>query len=320
MNVRTIVNAPARLHLGLFDLGHATRRSFGGVGFMIDEPRAVVEAIKSDNTRVYSDYLSLETTRGLQGRVEDLRRQLGTGPVAIFVRRGPPEHIGLGSKTCLTLACLTAASTIWDRQLSYEQLQRASGRGGASGIGVTGFFTGGFVIDAGHKGKRSLLPSARHHPTGVPPAVVSIAAPGNWLVTLFMPSGKRVSGEAEVEFFRQATPIPRSEILEQMMLAYHELAPAVMENDIYAFGAAMAEFIGLGFKAREISNQSPGVSKLIADLSRISPCVGMSSMGPLVFTVSDGPLAGIASIDPTVTILGVTRIASSGFQVSHAES
>ena len=162
------------------------------------------------------------------------------------------EHVGLGSKTAVSLATLTAASAARSVRVSNRELQRLCGRGGGSGVGIHGFFVGGFLADAGHKGRLPLLPSAQQAPTSAPTLILRIGGPDGWCISLFLPQGVRMSGDEETNFFRRVTPVPKSEIFAQIGLAYQTIVPAIIEDDLEQFGAALASFSTIGLKGRDI--------------------------------------------------------------------
>lgn len=288
MTVEVSVDAPSRLHLGLFDLGHVTARTFGGMGIMVREPRTRVEASRADLVSVDASGVSESTRRFLEHKVSQLGAHLGASGVAIRVREAPPEHVGLGSKTSLVLATLTAAASAWKRACSRDRLLALSGRGGTSGIGINGFFSGGLLVDAGHAGRVPLVPSSARVPSATPPVVLHRHLPPDWHITLVL-DRREVgrSGADETKFFRESTPIPAQEVWKAVTIAYHEAIPALDAGDISAFGNALRDLSTVGFKRREIDGQSVSTRSLLSVLQEATPCAGMSSMGPLLYVISD---------------------------------
>jgi beta-ribofuranosylaminobenzene 5'-phosphate synthase len=321
MRSSTTVIAPARLHLGLFDLGNATSRTFGGVGLMIENPPTVVTVRRSSATRIEGGSLSDDARLVLERRVLRFVERQGFGPVSVQIENHAPEHVGLGSKTSLILATLTAISELSEVGQDHASIRLASGRGGTSGIGINGFFTGGFLVDAGHRGKRPWLPSAHQSPSGTPVMVTQMPIPIHWRISLFLPDGRRLSGSDEAAFFQRSTPIPRLEVFEQIAIAYHELAPAVIDDDLDAFGDALQRLSRLGLKSREITNQGPQVAYAMTRLREIVPCVGMSSMGPLLFAISrDEPPIEFLGLHEELGYMGCTLAANQGYRARHDES
>lgn len=319
MKRNVTIIASSRIHIGLLDLGRVTQRTFGGLGFMLEVPAVEVAAQPSSD-------IALSCPRGMQGatrqylasRIQRLVAAFPGSGVRIQIKTHIPEHVGLGSKTSTTLAVLVAAVRATDRNLDNLTLQRLSGRGGASGTGIHGFFTGRFIVDAGRPGALPLLPSSLQASTGIPTLIKTALMPPNWRVTLTLPPGVHSSGEAESLFFQRVTPIPRSEILEQFGIVYHGLLPALLERDLDQFGDALYAFSKLGFKAREITAQGKAVTDTIAALQTVAPCVGMSSMGPLVYAITNNTILDKLPALPLGTlVIGDTVCARSGFKIRY---
>src|ERR1700730_5064703 len=137
MSAVTHVRASSRIHLGLLDLGRATGRTFGGLALMLAEPPTEIVARTASHTQlIFPPALRSDTKNFLTRRLLALI-QTTPGPGAhVEIRTSIPEHIGLGSKTSMTLATLFAAATATGRQLDAQALQRLSGRGRASAIGI----------------------------------------------------------------------------------------------------------------------------------------------------------------------------------------
>jgi len=174
-------------------------------------------------------------------------------------------------------------------------IQRLSGRGRTSGIGIHGFFSGGWIVDVGQQAGSPLLPSAANRKREVAVALTRIESP-DWPVGLFHPYGASLSGIGEIDFFRASTPIGEHEVLRALACLYHGMLPALLTRDIDSFGDALRSFQSLGFKRKEIDQQAANIKRLIGDLRDVAPGVGMSSMGPLIFAFGGAPddLAAIA--------------------------
>ena len=94
------------------------------------------------------------------------------------------------------------------------------------------------------------------------------------------------SGVDEAAFFRANTPVPIDDVFESIAIAYHSLAPAVMNADLPLLRVGISRISQLGFKKCEINGQSEDVRTLMAALFGYDKCaVGMSSMGPLVYVI-----------------------------------
>jgi beta-ribofuranosylaminobenzene 5'-phosphate synthase len=287
-----VVRAFPRLHMALLDLGHATPRRYGGIGVTLNGPILEVSAHSSDRNRVEAadalldERALLDLDRIVSGAISE--EALPT--TCILVQRMPPQHVGLGSKTALLLATLTALTESTGKQLSKERIVQLSGRGGTSGIGVNSFFRGGFIADAGHPDdpNRPLMPSSASLPRHPPPILVSLATPSEWEFQLFLPDGHRYSGGAEVKFFETHTPVDKDETYKAIALAYHGVAAAFAAKDLPLLRMSLAAIHQLAFSRVMLAHQTLQVSATIEKLMQLkSVAVGMSSMGPLVYAIAE---------------------------------
>jgi beta-ribofuranosylaminobenzene 5'-phosphate synthase len=284
----TIVRAFPRIHVALADLGRATARAYGGAGFALQGPALAVSAVSSDEQSLIGfDSLDEQAYREVQDALARLEAHVGRGMPYEFALQGPVrQHIGLGTKTALILATLQAAALASGHELPMSVLQLLSGRGGASGVGINTFFTGGFVIDSGHRqgSVPDLFPSSARTPSEIPPVTARLFMPPTWRFRIFLPPGRRVSGQEEKDFFESVIPVARAEVLETIALLFNGLAPAVATEDLGAFATCLLALHQTGFKKRELGAQTEEVRGLLAEASTLGPA-GLSSLGPLVYTV-----------------------------------
>ena len=208
-------------------------------------------------------------------------------PVETIVHGHAPQHVGLGTKTALKLAVVSAYHRLVETPTDRAAQQRLSGRGGASGIGIHGFFEGGVLWDVGKPAEavEALLPSGAGLATSTPTLMMRQAFPSSWRVGLCLPRAQRSHGEDERRFFEANTPIPRDEALETMVLLYHGVLPAFRQADIALLASSLAAVSQTGFKRLEIERCGVPVLKLLGDLGARGYAAGMSSMGPLVYVI-----------------------------------
>lgn len=205
------------------------------------------------------------------------------------IKMMPPQHVGLGSKTSLLLAALKAWANYSEVHPSDSELQSFSGRGGASGVGIHGFFRGGFIVDTGRPstGRRMHKPSAAQRPKDVPLLAMRYQVKDDWRFTLLLPKGRKYAGRAEIEFFRRNAPIPAAEVREAVEITYHGIAPSILTGDIESLKVALKRLHRCGFKQRELRAQTEDVARLLAELHGLEGCAaGMSSMGPLIYVIA----------------------------------
>jgi len=188
------------------------------------------------------------------------------------------------------LAAATGAAHLLGLEHSHNRIALDSERGGTSGIGVNCFSVGGVVFDGGRivAANEPFSPSRYSKPDRHPPVISRLELSSRWRVTLCIPPGSAPHGEDELDFFTRQMPLPADESLKSIALAYHGVAPAILEEDLRALGAAIRELHLIGFKKREVERQDHSTQSLLRDLQvRREIAAGMSSLGPLVYTITE---------------------------------
>jgi beta-RFAP synthase len=289
------VTAASRLHFGLFALpatGVAhwpnsegqpalPARRFGGIGLMIDQPGVQVSARPADAWSASGP--SSERALAVAQRFIALLPEHAERQFEIVVDRCAPEHAGLGVGTQLSLAvtravAIAAGHADWD---AIELAQR-TGRGLRSSIGIHGFQQGGFLVEGGKFGEDA-----------VSPLLVRYPFPADWQVLLILPRGRQgTHGAEEREAFATLTQnerdLRRTEILSRVALL--GLLPALLEQDLPAFGESLYEFnrrAGEWFLPWQGGvYASPAIEERIAWLRQHGiRGVGQSSWGPVMFAI-----------------------------------
>lgn len=314
-----------RLHAGLFDLGTATPRQYGGVGMALEGPPTVVRVQRAPRQASHELYLiDMAARRDIEVALTRLDASWDIPPLTVTVDAIPPQHVGFGTKTTLVLAVLKAASEVAALGLDEIHLQRLSGRGGTSGIGIHTFFRGGLVIDGGHRSDppRIYGPSSSSASIAVPPLIAHVSIPAHWCVTLLLAEGARRAGAAERAAFDEMTPVPDEEVRATIALAVMGMAASAATEDLPTFATALAAIQRTGFKAKEVSTQPDAVRTLLAALAELPACAaGMSSMGPLVFAISDREDASVRdqivrlAEERRATVVGTVGLRNQGFDV-----
>jgi beta-ribofuranosylaminobenzene 5'-phosphate synthase len=284
------ISSPSRIHCGLMDLGGATLRRYGGAGFMLDSPRTQVRvAARSGNHPSTFQGFSEEQRLAIEKALSNLAMKAELPGFDMEAVELPPAHCGLGSTTAIVLSVLAGLRETARLPVSDHDLQEASGRGGASGVGVHGFFRGGFVVDSGHASANSteFLPSRATMPESIPLPTTFLAIPSDWTFALVLLDAEGISGSREVEFFRAHTPLERNEVLESLALLYHGVVPAVAGADIQLLKEALRGIHAWGFKRIELEAQSETVRDAFDALNSLADCaVGLSSIGPMLYVIA----------------------------------
>lgn len=280
-----------RLHVCLIDLGNATFRKYGGAGFYIGGPPIEIEAAASRKTKLFGlERLDRQVGTKVERAIERLKLLYPQANAKVILKTAPPQHIGLGTSTSLLLGVLKAIDVVTGTGLPDTTLQTLSGRGGASGIGVNAFFSGGFLVDAGHDAQRSrgFAPSSSRSGFIIPPVICRLSIPQSWRFHLILLPGYRASGSIEKQFFRSNTPIPARDVLKTLSLVYHGIAPAVSHQDMGMLRESLQGLHNYGFKRKEVRRQPRVVQEFLRALNRETHLPGgMSSLGPLIYAVAD---------------------------------
>lgn len=197
-------------------------------------------------------------------------------------------HVGLGSATGIRLASIEALAIVNESSIDRAAIVRASGRGGTSGIGVNSYFDGGLVCDLGRACGGEFLPSSRAE-SSLPPLVLPSVAMPDWPILLCLPRDIPAKTQAEeVEFFERTTPLSAEASYEASYIAMFELYAAAVGADFAAFCRGVERMQTTAWKRAERAEYGTGLTA-ISDGLRAggARCVGMSSLGPLLFCLAD---------------------------------
>ncbi|MDI6902183.1 MAG: beta-ribofuranosylaminobenzene 5'-phosphate synthase [Methanocellales archaeon] len=277
------IRTPSRIHITLIDLNGALGRVDGGIGIALDHPSLVISAEKADE-------VSVEGKSALSERIRKSAELIAKnhGGVHMVIEEDIPPHIGLGSGTQASLAGGMAANMLYDLGLSVREMAKIVKRGGTSGIGVTAFEKGGFILDGGHKfHEKGFMPSAASR--APPPPVLLHHDFPDWDIVLAIPHLKGASGMREVNIFQEECPIPLGEVQALSHIILMELLPALIEEDLHGFGSAINRIQKIGFKRREVELLPQAREIMDVMLQSGAEGAGMSSFGPLVYGITDSP-------------------------------
>ena len=286
--MKVYVRTPARLHLGLIDLGGELGRVFGGIGVAINRPNVILEAESSQNLEFKG-----EKSENLRPIVELLLKKYNIKPqVSINVRQTIPEHVGLGSGTQLSLAAAVAVSRLFRLNVSVESLARLTGRGHVSGVGTALFEQGGFVVEAGLKSQGNKPnPQALEN---LPPVIFRQSFPEDWFFVVAIPDVKKgLSGQEEATAFKHLQPMHKEKAALISHLIVMGLLPALKERDIETFGKSLTEIqsiVGDYFATVQGArfSSSPAGDCIKHMLENGAHGAGQSSWGPTVYGLAHG--------------------------------
>jgi beta-RFAP synthase len=293
------VKAPARLHLGMFDLSGTLGRRFGGLGAAIAKPAVVLQATPSEQLTAYGP----QADRVL----EFARRYLtsvGLRVGANFrIEQAIPSHVGLGSGTKLGLAVAQALATLYGQPTDPYALAQAVGRGMRSAVGLWTFAQGGFVVEGGHWPENN-LPA---------PLLVRYSIPANWYCVVAIPDQVTgLSGHAEASAFAQLdVPVEQAARIAHVVLM--SLLPALVERQLVEFGAALTQvqrLVGDCFSPVQGGQFSNSTSTRLIEalLAGGAAGAGQSSWGPTVYGLAANETQGHRLVKLAEEILAGTGV------------
>jgi beta-RFAP synthase len=268
------VRTGARLHFGPLSYRPPLGRHFGGVGMMIDQPGVQI-TVEATPDRIPRPVHSSRVVRLLDAifQSEPELRQ----PVEIDVVQEIPPHSGLGSGTQLAMALAEGLLALQSRKRTAVELARLGQRGDRSAIGLLGYESGGFLVDAGHRQAEAF---------GALAAQVPVPSP--WRIILVRPHGSQgIFGAMEMTAFQKLPPMDAGLSGELCRLTLTEMLPALHQADFQAFAAALYEFGQLvgGFFSESQGGEfaHPVIRKLASQLPELrARGMAQSSWGPTV--------------------------------------
>lgn len=318
------LNSFPRIHLTLIDLGYASLRVNGGIGFALDGLPSTVVASRADNDKlIIPAHFDAQGRRDLEEALVRLREYEEYPPTELTVTCSVPQHVGFGTKTSTILGVLQAVSLLYEIQIGDAELVRLSRRGTTSGIGIATFFCGGLIADAGRKrvGRDEFQPSGSAQLRSPSTSIVRLSMPAQWQCHLILPQGTLRCGVDESTFFRLHTPIGKREVLKVFAAVYHGICPAVAEADFQLFRQALIEVHRLGFKHREVCGQPRVVTEVLRRINaNVRLAAGMSSMGPLIHVMEEGEGESVCYLsaicaEAGARYLGTFPLRNTGFEI-----
>jgi beta-ribofuranosylaminobenzene 5'-phosphate synthase len=264
-------------------------RKNGGIGFAVRTPQAVVEAQPAIRLALYDERavpMTPQELSRLESALEGMMQHLQlTQPAEIRIRGEMRTHVGMGSGTAIRLGAIESLARINGLDLPPSDLVFHSGRGGASGIGINTYFEGGLVCDLGipNDGKPH-KPSSSGRPAALPLVLSKVRLP-EWPMLLCIPRDVALKTQPEEEaFFSRTAPIPASASFSAAYVALFEIYAGAVEGDYEGFCRGVAHMQDTFWKSAERAACGPRLIEIAEYLLRNGmDCVGMSSLGPMLF-------------------------------------
>lgn len=281
--LRSVAEAPARLHLGFLDPSATLGRRFASLGLVIDGFATRLELLPAAANQVElrtaeSEALATRLAQQLAG----LQRATGAlEPLRVILHQAPPSHAGLGSGTQLALALGHAFASAHGLDLDTPTIAALLGRGERSGVGIAGFQSGGLLLDGG--------PGADGR---VAPVLARVDFPDEWRVILILDDAlDGLHGAAEREAIEAMPPFPCELAAELCHLTLMCVLPAAIERNFAPFArgiSAIQQHIGEYYAPAQGGSMftSARVGKAIGWIgAHHCAAVGQSSWGPTGFAI-----------------------------------
>ena len=291
------VKTCARFHLGLLDNNGEMGRVYGSIGLAVNYPRLVLRAETAERLLVEGP----ETERVTTYAQRFVHRYGFPAGAHLNLLSSIPPHVGLGSGTQLALAVGTALARLAGQRLSIGEIALAVGRGVHSGIGISTFRYGGFVLDGGHRILSSQPDSAmvnglarQIEKNRIPPILFKHPMPKDWyFVTAIPRTDPGFSGEKENNAFLRLPQAPSHLVEKISRVLLIKMLPALVEKDIVNFGQALTSIqrmVGDCFAAVQGGRFANPLSERLVDflLDRGAAGIGQSSWGPTVYGLVEG--------------------------------
>jgi len=217
-----------------------------------------------------------------------LKHNLNSG-VKITIEGETPSHTGFGVSTAIRMACVEGIYLLQKQKIIEKHVIQQSCRGGTSGIGVHGYFTGGLVFDLGHRRKKEvLLPSRNKEDSShLPLLLKSIPMPA-WEIGILIPNDIPTKTNAEEKaFFSKTCPIRKEKVYETTYHALFGILASVETEDKELFCNSIKAIQQQSWKQSE-RNLYPELSGIEEKLYVFGAnAVGMSSLGPMLYFMSE---------------------------------
>ena len=268
----------------------------GGIGFSIASPTLDMSFEPSDTVDVIdmreSGFTPEELDR-LKKHLEKIiaKEMYGTALCCTICEGKIQSHVGFGSNSMIYQSCIEALLVLNHREYNENDVIALSGRGGTSGIGINTYFKGGLILDTGiaNRGQRGLAPSSTFmSDVGPKHLILTELKLPQWDLGICIPSIVPKTEDEERAFFKTNCPIKKEEVESILYEVVYGITSALMEEDFDVFCKSIDTLQYTKWKSLE--RQLYG-EKLIEAESVIrkagAKCVGMSSLGPLLYFFGD---------------------------------
>lgn len=287
------IKTPARIHMSLLDMSDSGYRVNGGIGFFISGLSLSTE-IKFSNRIRFIDNRESKVPLNFPQKtfLSWLENYLINNNIlqkfSVTLFGNTPSHYGFGVSTSVRMACIEGISKLLEKKLSHNTIIKQSHRGGTSGIGVHGYFTGGCIFDLGRESTKNYTPSRCSESTQHLPLLLQQLPMPDWQIGILIPNNiKPITHQKEVDFFNQTCPIDQQSVYEASYHALFGVLTSVKTKNFSSFCRAINALQTQTWKQAERSlyPEASVFEKMLLDAG--AKAIGMSSLGPSLYFFAD---------------------------------
>ncbi len=282
-----------RVHLTLIGMNNDGYRINGGIGFSISNPSLNLcfyesEGVEINDLRLFK-FTDIEREKLISIINQSIKQYKFKKSIHCQIKGEVLPHYGLGSNTSIYLACLEALFVFNDFKYTSNTLILASNRGGTSGIGINAYFNGGFVFDLGiDKQNQKFEPSSIAKRAGILPLVLKKLVLPNWQIGICFQNISNKTEHEEIEFFKSCCPIDKSSVEEILYEAVYGITASLIDDNYPVFCTAVNAIQTTKWKSMERSIYGNELYELENKIKSYgADCVGMSSLGPMLFFMGE---------------------------------
>lgn len=279
-----------RVHITLIGMNDDGYRINGSVGFSISAPQIDVDFEESDNFEIIDNrgikFTEQEKDRLFHVLMEATNKLSLEKRIRCTIKSNALPHYGLGSNTAIYMSCIEALFVLNEVEYNQNDIITHSKRGGTSGIGINTYFEGGFIFDVGIKNsEQSFTPSSIADRNGKTPLVIHKCKLPDWRIGICIPQYiQNKSEQEEVDFFKTHCPIDKSSTENILYEAVYGITSSIIENDYDIFCKSVNTIQSTQWKYLERLLYGEALVELEQEIRSLgADCVGMSSLGPILF-------------------------------------
>ena len=288
-NMKLKITTFPRIHVTLIGMNNDGYRINGGIGFSISSPALNSYFEESESIEIvdlrFVKFTTPESDK-LKSTLTNSKNEFKLKKsIRCTIKGETLPHYGLGTNTAIYLSCLEALFIVNNFQYDKSTIVSLSNRGGTSGIGTNTYFDGGFVFDVGIDKQNQLLhPSSIGNRNGKIPLVLHMCKLPEWQIGICIPNIPNKSEQEEIDFFNTRCPIEKSSVESILYEAVYGVTSSILESNYVVFCQSVNAIQLTKWKNLERSLYGSELYNLECKIKSFgADCVGMSSLGPMLF-------------------------------------